>query len=151
MGRTARERKEGKREEDDSWNSYKRISRLDRCKTSSLRFVGQVSIRQFLCQKRKGRRGNKHSNTYSWQAGKKEGRKEKTKCLSMDWCSTIIGYLSGSIGIMYIYQSALHASAKSTLVIYKLVLGSYAGGGSNATGGFLRLVSYIGDGGSGRR
>lgn len=54
--------------------------------------------------------------------------------------------LSGSIGIMYIYQSALHASAKSTLVIYKLVLGSYAGGGSNATGGFLRLLSYIGDG-----
>lgn len=60
--------------------------------------------------------------------------------------------LSGLIGIMYIYQSALHASAKSTLVIYKLVLGSYAGGGggSNATGGFLRLLSYIGDGGSGR-
>lgn len=56
---------------------------------------------------------------------------------------------------MYIYQSALHASAKSTLVIYKLVLGSYAGGGDGsndtATGGFLRLLSYIGDGGSGRR
>lgn len=68
----------------------------------------------------------------------------------------MIYYLSGSIGIMYIYQSALHASAKSTLVIYKLVLGSYAGGGgggSNGTGagGFLRLLLYIGDGGSGRR
>lgn len=59
----------------------------------------------------------------------------------------MIYYLSGSIGIMYIYQSALHASAKSTLVKYKLVLGSYAGGGgSNATGGFLRLLTYIGDG-----
>lgn len=43
-----REGKEGEREEDDRWNSYKRISRLDWCKRVLLRFVGQVSIRQFL-------------------------------------------------------------------------------------------------------
>lgn len=73
----------------------------------------------------------------------------------MDWWSTTIHFVwFYRYHVQSIYQSALHASAKSTLVIYKLVLGSYDGGGGSddtGTGGFLRLLSYIGNGGSGRR
>lgn len=84
------ERKEEERE-DDSWNFYKRISRSDCCKTCEfLRFVRQVSIRQFLWKKEKAEGGkNIQVRTLSWQAGKKEGReRKKRQNVSMDWWST---------------------------------------------------------------